>query len=71
MKLGRVGTVGTSVEQLREFGLQRAREGYNVMLGFETSNETPRDRAVRTRSRSAKKRPKMNSYSPPTSQQPQ
>ncbi|MFJ8255618.1 hypothetical protein [Streptomyces sp. NPDC094466] len=71
VKLGRVGTVGTSVEQLREFGLQRAREGYNVMLGFETSNETPRDRAVRTRSRSAKKRPKMNSYSPPTSQQPQ
>ncbi|RKN11461.1 hypothetical protein [Streptomyces radicis] len=69
VKLGRVGTVGTSVEQLRDFGLQRAREGYSVMLGFETSDETPRERAVRVRSRSAKKRPKVNSYSPPTSQQ--
>ncbi|MEU6330770.1 hypothetical protein ABZ851_26365 [Streptomyces sp. NPDC047049] len=69
VKLGRVGTVGTSVEQLRDFGLQRAREGYSVMLGFETSDETPRERALRTRSRSAKKRPKVSSYSPPTSQQ--
>ncbi|MFD7111777.1 hypothetical protein ACFWAF_16455 [Streptomyces microflavus] len=69
VKLGRVGTVGTSVEQLRDFGLQRAREGYNVMLGFETSDETPRERAVRARSRSAKKRPKVNAYSPPASQQ--
>jgi hypothetical protein len=69
VKLGRVGTVGTSVEQLRDFGLQRALEGYSVMLGFETSDETPRERAVRVRSRSAKKRPKVNSYSPPTPQQ--
>ncbi|MFI6929327.1 hypothetical protein [Streptomyces sp. NPDC050287] len=70
VKLGLVGTVGTNVEQLRDFGLQRAHEGYSVMLGFETSDETPRDRAVRVRTRSAKKRPKVNSYSPPTPQQP-
>lgn len=69
VKLGRVGTVGTSVEQLRDFGSQRAREGYSVMLGFETSDETPRERAARTRSRSVKNRPKVNSYSPATSQQ--
>ncbi|PJE99397.1 hypothetical protein CUT44_04925 [Streptomyces carminius] len=69
VKLGRVGTVGTSVEQLRNFGLQRAHEGYSVMLGFETSDETPRERAVRTRGRSVKNRPKVNSYSPATSQQ--
>ncbi|MFB6784165.1 hypothetical protein ACFCX0_44490 [Streptomyces sp. NPDC056352] len=70
VKLGLVGTVGTSVEQLRDFGLQRAREGYSVVLGFETSEETPRTRATRARSRSTKKRPKVNSYSPPTSQPP-
>lgn len=72
VKLGLVGTVGTSVEQLRDFGLQRAREGYSVVLGFETSEETPRTRATRarSRSRSTKKRPKVNSCSPPTSQPP-
>ncbi|GGK54864.1 hypothetical protein [Streptomyces flaveus] len=32
VKLRLVGTVGTSVEQLRDFGLQRAHEGYSVML---------------------------------------
>ncbi|WP_314224117.1 hypothetical protein [Streptomyces zaehneri] len=69
VKHGMVGTVGTSVEQLRDFGLQRAREGYSVMLGFETSEETPRARATRARSRSAKNRPKVNSYSPPASPQ--
>ncbi|MFD8461496.1 hypothetical protein ACFV27_09705 [Streptomyces antimycoticus] len=61
--------MGTSIEQLRDFGLERAREGHSVMLGVETSDETPRERTVRARSRSAKKRPKVNSYSPPTSQQ--
>ncbi|MFE9925199.1 hypothetical protein ACFYQA_27580 [Streptomyces sp. NPDC005774] len=70
VKLGRVGTVGTSIEQLRDFGLQRAREGYSVVLGFETSEETPRARATRVRQRSAKKRPKVISYSPPAPQQP-
>ncbi len=69
VKLGRVGTVGTSVERLRGFGLQRAREGCSVVLGFGTSDETPRERAVRTRSRSVKNRPKVNSCSPATSQQ--
>ncbi|MGV9353989.1 hypothetical protein [Streptomyces misionensis] len=39
VKLGLVGTVGTSVEQLRDFGLKRAHEGYSVMLGFEASDE--------------------------------
>ena len=65
VKHGLVGTVGTSVEQLRDFGLKRAREGYSVVLGFETSEETPRARSIRARTRSAKKRPKVNSYSPP------
>ncbi|WP_329139841.1 hypothetical protein [Streptomyces sp. NBC_00670] len=64
VKLGLVGTVGTSVEQLRDFSLERAREGYSVVLGVETSEETPRERATRVRQRSAKKRPKVVSYSP-------
>ncbi|MBX4173800.1 MULTISPECIES: hypothetical protein [Streptomyces] len=69
VKLGLVGTVGTSVEQLRDFSLERAREGYSVVLGVETSEETPRDRSVRVRQRTAKKRPKVISYSPQTPQQ--
>ncbi|MFE0448196.1 hypothetical protein [Streptomyces fungicidicus] len=69
VKLGLVGTVGTSVEQLRDFGLERAREGCSVALGVETSEETPRDRATRIRQRTAKKRPKVISYSPAGPQQ--
>ncbi|MFJ7147573.1 hypothetical protein ACIQVT_05130 [Streptomyces sp. NPDC100445] len=61
--------MGTSVEQLRDFGLQRAREGYSVVLGFETSEETP-ERATRARTRSTKNRPKVNSYTPPASHLP-
>ncbi|MFJ3250426.1 hypothetical protein [Streptomyces sp. NPDC086782] len=69
VKHGLVGTVGTSIERLRELGLQRAREGYSVVVGFETSRETPRDRATRVRNRSTKKRPKVTSYSPTASQE--
>jgi hypothetical protein len=69
VKLGLVGTIGTSVEQLRDLGLQRAREGYSVVMGLETSEETPRARATRVRNRSSKKRPRVTSYSPPTAQE--
>ncbi|MGW1809151.1 hypothetical protein [Streptomyces sp. NPDC002078] len=69
VKHGLVGTVGTSVEQLREFGLKRAQEGYSVVMGVETSEETPRERSTRIRSRSAKKRPKVTSYAPSVTQQ--
>ncbi|GAA0927264.1 hypothetical protein GCM10009549_49280 [Streptomyces thermoalcalitolerans] len=67
VKHGLAGTVGTSVGQLRDFGLQRAHAGYSVVLGFEASEETPR--SVRARSRSTRKRPKVHSYSPSASQQ--
>ncbi|MEU0990881.1 hypothetical protein [Streptomyces sp. NPDC005953] len=70
VKHGLVGTVGTSVEELRNFGLQCAREGYSIVLGSETSKETPRAQATRARSRSTKKRPKVNFSSPPASQPP-
>ncbi|WP_330349952.1 hypothetical protein [Streptomyces sp. NBC_00582] len=69
VKLGMVGTVGTSVEELRDLGLQRAREGYSVVMGLETSEETPRARTTRVRKRSSKERPKVTSYSPPTAQE--
>ncbi|WP_157977481.1 hypothetical protein [Streptomyces triticisoli] len=61
--------MGTSIEQLRDLGLQHAQEGYSVVIGFETSRETPRDRTTRVRNRSTKKRPKVNSYSLTASQE--
>jgi len=53
---GLAGTIGTSVEQLRELVVRRVREGYSVTAGVEHSTETARERQGRTRSRSTGKK---------------
>ncbi|WP_141713047.1 hypothetical protein [Streptomyces sparsogenes] len=49
--------------------LERARAGYSVVMGIETSEETRRERSTRIRSRSVKKRPKVTSYVSSATQQ--
>ncbi len=56
VKHGLVGTVGTTVEQLRILGTQRIEEGYSVVMAAERSSETPRERQQRARSRSSRKK---------------
>jgi hypothetical protein len=55
VKHGLVGTVGTTVEQLREIVTSRARAGFSAVIGRERSWETPKERQRRGRSRGTKK----------------
>jgi hypothetical protein len=52
---GLAGTVGTSIEQLRDLVRERAREGYSVVAGVEHSRESPKQRQNRARSRGRKR----------------
>lgn len=62
---GLAGTVGTTVEQLRELVIRRAQEGYSITAGVEHATETVRDRQDRVRSRStAKKKGKGAAHHP-------
>ncbi|RKR90542.1 hypothetical protein BDK92_4918 [Micromonospora pisi] len=56
VKHGLTGTVGTSVTQLRNLVMRRVEEGRSVVLARESSNESNRERAKRTRSRGTKAR---------------
>ncbi|MFI0791562.1 hypothetical protein ACH4OY_02490 [Micromonospora rubida] len=56
VKHGLTGTVGTTAAQLRELVVRRAEEGQSIVLAKESSNESNRERAKRTRSRGTKAR---------------
>ncbi|MGP4018790.1 hypothetical protein [Saccharopolyspora sp. 5N708] len=53
---GLAGTVGTTVEQLRELVVNRALEGYSVTAGIEHATETERERQNRVRARGKSKK---------------
>lgn len=55
VKHGLAGTVGTTVEQLREFGKKQADEGYSVVMAAERGPESVGQRQRRTNRRSPKK----------------
>jgi hypothetical protein len=56
VKEGFVGTVGTSIEQLRNLGAKRAEDGYSVVVAAERSPETLRERQQRVRGRGSKRK---------------
>lgn len=60
---GTVGTSGTSVEQLRDFGTQRIEQGYSLVVAAESGSETVRQRQNRANRRSSKTNTRIrNSY---------
>jgi hypothetical protein len=56
VKEGLAGTVGTSIEDLRKLGRERAVEGHSVVVAVESSRESAKDRQRRVRSRGARNR---------------
>lgn len=56
---GLAGTVGTSVKQLRDFGTQRAKQGYSLVVAAESGTETVRQRQNRTNGRGSKNKTRV------------
>lgn len=55
VKHGLAGTVGVSIEQLKNFGRERVDDGYSVIVAAERSRETIRERQRRANRRGPKK----------------
>jgi hypothetical protein len=59
VKHGLAGTVGTTVEQLRNFGAQRAQQGHGLVVVAESGSETLRQRQNRANRRSSKNKTRI------------